>query len=451
MNDNPTRALIARSPMHVRQFILVVLCCLINMADGYDVLSLALAAPQITKEWGVAPQMLGIAFSATSVGLVLGAFLVAPLADRIGRRFVVLAALVLITVVHWCLAISSSIYMIAGLRLFMGIGLGTLVVSLNVLVAEFSNDRWRNVLLGILHSGFSLGMAVSGAIAAWLLEPFGWRYIFIGGGVLNILVLLIAIVFLLESPEYLTSRQPRDALNRVNSILTLLKHPPLAALPPMQIGKRAKTSIAALLAPDVRRTTILIWIASLTYAVVGYFLMNWKPQVLVNAGLTPTQASYVGIINGAFGTVGHLSIGLLSRWIEETRLTAMYFAMLVVTLVVFGLIPPSAVLLLGTSGVLTLFTVGAYTGLFLVAIKFYSTETRNSGVGFVVGWGRVGAIIGPMLGGLLIGAGFDRTMTFAVFASIAVIPVMTMFLAAGSQLTTASPAGPSATPATSEK
>jgi MFS family permease len=447
MNDNPTRALIARSPMHIRQVILVLLCCLINMADGYDVLSLALAAPQLTKEWGVAPQMLGIAFSATSVGLVLGAFLVAPLADRIGRRSVVLGALVLITIVHWCLAFSNSIWMVASLRFAMGIGLGTLVVSLNVLVAEFSNDRWRNVLLGILHSGFSLGMAVSGGVAAWLLEPFGWRYIFIGGGVLNIAVLLFALVFLLESPEYLTSRQPRNALAKVNSILTLMKHPPLHALPPIQSGKRTRISVAALLAPDVRRMTILIWIASLTYAVVGYFLMNWKPQVLVNAGLTPTQASYVGIVNGAFGTVGHLTIGLLSRWIEETKLTAIYFAGLVVTLVVFGTVPASPVLLLGTSGVLGLFTVGAYTGLFLVAIKFYSAEMRNTGVGFVVGWSRVGAIIGPMLGGLLIGAGFDRTMTFAVFASIAVIPVMTMFMAAGTQVAPA----PSGEPVTSEK
>lgn len=447
MNENPVRALIARSPMHIRQYVLVVLCCLINMADGYDVLSLALAAPTLTKEWGVAPQMLGIAFSCTSVGLVLGAIVVGPIADRLGRRWVVLAALVIITIAHWCLAVSNSIWMVAALRFAMGIGLGTLVVSLNVMVAEFSNERMRNVLLGVLHTGFSLGMAVSGATAALLLEPFGWRYIFVGGGVLNILVLMFAIVFLLESPEYLTTRQPRNALARVNAILEKLKHPPLQALPPMQAAQRQTMAFTALLAPDVRRTTILLWIASLTYAVVGYFLMNWKPQILVNAGLTPTQASYVGIVNGVFGTVGHLSIGLLSRWIEETKLTAIYFALLVVMLVVFGTVPASPLVLLGASGVLGLFTVGAYTGLFLVAIKYYSFEMRSTGVGFVVGWSRVGAIIGPMLGGLLVGAAFDRSLTFAVFASIAVIPVMTMFLAAGSGVTQA----PSARPATSEK
>ncbi|HVY80091.1 MAG TPA: MFS transporter [Steroidobacteraceae bacterium] len=430
MNDNPVRALIASSPMHVRQVILVALCCLINTADGYDVLSLALAAPQLAREWGVSPARLGIAFSASSIGLILGAMLVAPLADRLGRRTLVLAALVDVTVVHWCSAMAESISVMTALRLAMGLGLGTLTVSLNVLVAEFSSDRWRNVLLAILHMGFSLGMAVSGAVAALLLQPFGWRAIFVGGGVFNLGVLLVALAFLLESPEYLTSRQPRNALARINAVLAKLKHAPLGVLPPMPTHGRPKISVAALLAPGTRQATVLLWLASLAFAVVGYFLMNWKPQILVNAGMTPTQASYVGIVNGAFGILGHLSIAVLSKRIEETRLTGIYLGLMVVTLLVFGTIPASPVLLLGTAGMLNLFTVGAYTGLFLVAIKFYSAEARNSGVGFMVGWSRAGAVIGPMLGGLLIGAKLDREMTFAVFASIAVVPVLSMFLAA---------------------
>jgi predicted MFS family arabinose efflux permease len=273
-------------------------------------------------------------------------------------------------------------------------------------------------------------MAVSGAVAALLLQPFGWRAIFVGGGVLNLGVLLIALVFLLESPEYLTSRQPRNALARINSVLAKLKHAPLAVLPPMPTHDRPKISVAALLAPGTRQATVLLWLASLAFAIVGYFLMNWKPQILVNAGMTPTQASYVGIVNGAFGILGHLSIAVLSKRIEETRLTGIYLGLMVVILLVFGTIPASPVLLLGTAGMLNLFTVGAYTGLFLVAIKFYSAEARNSGVGFMVGWSRAGAVIGPMLGGLLIGAKLDREMTFAVFASIAVVPVLSMFLAA---------------------
>jgi AAHS family 4-hydroxybenzoate transporter-like MFS transporter len=158
--------------------------------------------------------------------------------------------------------------------------------------------------------------------------------------------------------------------------------------------------------------------------------MSWKPQILVNSGMTPTQASYVGIVNGAFGVLGHLSIAFLSKRIEETRLTGIYFAMIVITLVIFGTIPAEPVLLLATAGVLNMFTVGAYTGLFFVAIKFYSTEMRNGGVGFMVGWSRAGAIVGPMLGGLLIGAQLTRETTFALFAVIALIPVVAAFLAA---------------------
>jgi len=430
MNDSPTWALIARSPMHVRQFLLVALCCLINTTDGYDMLSLALAAPQLRKEWGVAPQLLGIALSATSVGIVLGSFLVARLSDRFGRRPVMLAALFIVAVAHGCSAMATSIWQIGVLRLGLGVALGTLVVSLNVLVAEFSNDRWRNVLLAFGHAGFSLGMAVSGAIAAWVLEPYGWRYIFVGGAALNLALLLLATIFLLESPEYLTLRQPRNALARINVILTRLRHPTLESLPPLAGGNPPKTRAAALLTPQLRQVSILIWIASLTFAVVGYFLMSWNPQILVNAGMTPTQASYVVIINAAFGTLGHLSMAYLSKWIEEARLTAIYFALMAAMLVAFGTVPASLPVLLGASGILTLFTVGSYTGLFLVAVKFYSTETRNVGVGFVVGWQRVGSIVGPMLGGLLIGANLDRLMTLAVFAAIAVVPVMSMSWAA---------------------
>lgn len=430
MNDSPTWTLISRSPMHVRQFIVVALCCLINTTDGYDMLSLALAAPKLGKEWGVAPQLMGMALSATSVGIVLGSLLVAQLSDRFGRRPIMLAALLIVTVVHGCSAIATSIWQIAVLRLGMGLALGTLIVSLNVLVAEFSNDRWRNVLLAFGHAGFSLGMAVSGAIAAWVLEPYGWRYIFVGGAVLNLALLLLAAVFLLESPEYLSVRQPRNALARLNGILTLLRQSPLESLPPLPGGRPPTTRVAALLTPQLRQVSILIWIASMTFAIVGYFLLSWNPQILVNAGMTPTQASYVVIINAVFGTLGHLSMAYLSRWIEETRLTAIYFALMAITLVLFGTVPASLPVLLGTSGILTLFTVGSYTGLFLVAVKFYSTETRNVGVGFVVGWQRVGSIVGPVLGGLLIGANLDRLMTLAVFAAIAVIPVMSMSWAA---------------------
>ncbi|PQA86416.1 MFS transporter [Hyphococcus luteus] len=434
-SDNPAREVIAQSPMSLLQFLVVGLCCLINMSEGYDVLSLGLAAPELTKEWSVSPEILGLAFSATSVGLALGAFFVAPVADRVGRRTVILAAVAIITVVHWLSAIAGSIWVILALRFVMGLGLGTLVVSLNVMVSEFSNERWRNLLIASLHTGFSIGMALSGLVAANVLDTLGWRYIFVAGGVLNCVVLILGYFFLLESPEYLTSQQPRNALQRINKVLGKLNFTQLDALPPKKVKTKGKPSFALLLSEGMRTQTILIWVASFAYAIVGYFLMNWKPQVLVNAGLTPVMASYVGVLNGVFGVVGHISIAILTKWFDNVKLTAAYFALLTVALIFFGMAPPAPWLLLTTAGVMTMFTVGAYTGVFLVAINIYTVEMRNTGVGYIVGWGRVGSILGPMLGGLLVGAGLGRMSVFAVFAVISVIPALTMLLAGGGRLT----------------
>ncbi|HEX7851607.1 MAG TPA: hypothetical protein VF485_17885, partial [Sphingomonas sp.] len=174
--------------------------------------------------------------------------------------------------------------------------------------------------------------------------------------------------------------------------------------------------------------TILIWIASLTYALVGYFLLNWKPTVLANAGLSPSLAAASGIITGACGAVGHLAMGLLGRRVGEGRLTAFFFSMAAVTLVIFGIMPAAPIPLLAMAGLTTFFVVGAYTGLFLVTAVMYPTAIQNTALGFVVGFGRIGAIIGPMIGGFLFSAGLTRMDTYIVFSIIAVIPAVTMYL-----------------------
>ena len=419
---------IARSPMRFQQYLLVALCCLINMTEGFDMLSLAYAAPVLSKEWGTPPALLGLTFSAASVGLALGSFALAPLADRWGRRPLMLGALVAITVSHACTSLTHSIYSLIALRLLMGLGLGILVVNLNVLVSEYSNDKRRNVLLASLHAGFTIGMMVSGLVSALLLRPFGWRAIFVAGAGMNVALLLLLFFFLRESPSFLISRQPHRALERLNRILRALGHSTLDSLPPRPPAAKKGAIFEAFFSPSRRTANLLIWAASLAFAVVGYFLLNWKPQVLVDAGLTATQASWGGVVQSAIGMLGHFTIGVMTKPGTERRTTALFFACMSVALVLFGTIHGGAVVMIGMGAILEFFTVGAYTGIFLVALAMYRPEIRTLGVGFVVGAGRVGAIIGPSIGGLLLGAGFGRGGTFAVFASISLLPIVTMIL-----------------------
>ncbi len=410
------------------QWLVVALCCFCNVADGFDIASLALAAPVLTKEWGVAPAVLGTIFGFASVGLSVGAFVVAPFADKIGRRPVMLAAIGSLAVALLATSVSTNVYQLAILRFITGVGLGTLVVCLNTTVAEFSTDKVRNIALAVLHLGFTIGTMTASGIAVLALEYSGWRMIFVAAGILNAITFFASLALLGESPEFLAKRRGIRDLDRINRLLIRSRQPALAQFPPAA-ATQARSSFKALLAPNLRQASILVWVASLTYAIVGYFLLNWKPTILANAGLSPTLAAASGMITGACGALGHLTMGLLAKQVGEGRLTAIYFALAAVSLIIFGIQPPDPVPLLAMAGVTTLFVVGAYTGLFLVAVKMYPADVQNTGVGFVVGFGRVGAIIGPMIGGFLLGAGLDRMDTYFVFSVIAVIPAVTMHLA----------------------
>lgn len=416
--------------MSIYQYAVIALCCIANIADGFDVVSLALAAPVLTGEWGIAPEVLGALFSASAVGLTIGAFLVAPMADKIGRRPIMLGAMGTLAVSVMATAFSTTVPHILVLRFITGIGLGTLVVCLNTCIAEFASDKARNLSLAIMHTGFTIGMMIGGGIAALLLETAGWRSIFIAAGIINTVTFILSLFLLAESPHFLMTRRKEGDLARLNKIHARMKMPLMTAFPPAIKESKAKEStFNALLGPGVRKLTILIWITAITYAIVGYFQLNWKPTILANAGLSPSLAAAAVIITGAFGTLGHLSIGLFARRVGESRITAIFFAMAAVSLTIFGVQPPNPIGLLTMAGVVTFFVVGAYTGLFLVAVIIYPPNVKNAGVGFIVGFGRVGAVIGPMIGGFLLGIGLDRMGTYFAFSAIAVIPAITMFWA----------------------
>lgn len=413
------------------QYAIVALCCLCNLADGFDVASLALVAPVLSKDWEISPETLGVIFTAASVGLALGAFLIAPLADRFGRRPLMLTAIGSLAVTLALTGAATGIVQMLVLRFLTGLALGTLVVCLNTTVAEFSTVRARNVSLALLHIGFSLGMATAGAAAATFLGSGDWRGVFYAAASLNVLTFVLALFLLGESPMFLLKRRAAGDLERYNRLERLMARgavSELPALPGTQAGGPA-WGMRNMLAPALRSETVLVWVTALTYAVVGYFLMSWKPTVLANAGLSPSLAALSVTIGSAFGVLGHLSIGIFARRFGEGQLTAVYFLCAVVTLLGFGLMPAQPVPLILMAGLTNFFVVGAYTGLFLVAVVIYPPESRNTGLGFMVGFVRVGAAIGPIIGGVLLGAGLTRMDTYFVFSAIAVIPAVTMYLA----------------------
>lgn len=412
-------------PMRLMQFVIVTICCLTNIADGADIAALAFSAPVLIKDWGLSPGVMGSLFGATAIGLATGAFLIAPVADRIGRRPLTLSACGILAVIMFLTAHTTSIAQFAILRFITGLCLGTLAVTLNVMVSEFSSGRWRNPLVSLLHTGFSLGTMTGGALAATLLEPYGWRAMFMATALLNTATFVLVLLFVTESPSFLIAKAGAGALEKLNRVFARLGQEPLTQLPEMPEGRK-KSRVSTLMSTGGAKSTILLWASQFIFAVISYLILNWKPTVLVNTGLTPTEAGYAGLASGAAGVVGHIVIGFTSREGREVSSTAFFFLLLCISLLLFALLPPTPWGLILSAGFTSFCNVGVFTGLVLIAIALYPPQVRTTSVGVLIGISRLGAITGPLFGGLLLELGFERMGMFVLLAGLSILPIIAM-------------------------
>jgi MFS transporter, AAHS family, 4-hydroxybenzoate transporter len=408
-------------PLTFWQIAVVSLCVLANICDGLDTTSIAYAAPLLLREWSISPQSFGLVLSAGALGMLVGALLVAPQADKVGRRTIIVAATATSSICMFGLAASQNLSQLLVFRFMVGIAVGALVPSLSIMVVEFSNEKRGNLFLSLVHIGFAIGAILGAAIGATVVEAYGWRAIFLTAGIITSITSIACYAMLPESVNFLLARQPSNALARANKILERFGESPLSELPPRPAAKvRTFTSIAAILGPNMLRATLLLWVASFARFFISYFLTGWKPQVLVMAGFTNRAAIAVGMATSAAASVGVLFMGLFAARIGSARATAIMLVSCAVALLSFGITEsPIPLVLLAAA---CMFTIeAAFTGTVITATRFYAVENRSTGVGFTLGIGRIGAIVGPYVGGALIGMGLDRSVYFPVYASAAVI------------------------------
>lgn len=389
----------------------IAICWIINMLDGFDVLAIAYTAPTITEEWQLASGQLGVVLSAGLIGMALGALFIAPLADRFGRKKVILYSLTLIGLAMLATAMANSIGSLIVARIITGLGVGGLLASLNTMVAEYSPDSRRNLAISFLQSGYPIGALAGGLIAAPLIPLFGWEMVFIVGGVASLLMVVVVLMFLPESLHYLTARRPENALQQVNRILTKLKHSAVSALPEVE-GEAPPPAVKEIFSPLLKSSTLLLWASFFMSMLTLYFLLLWTPQIIVNAGLPKEQGILVGATLNGGGLVGMLLLGHFSERFGLHRLIVLFFLFGAVTMVAFALVQVSVFLLLLLAFLLGFFTVGGMIGLYSVAAGLYPTTLRTTGLGWGIGIGRIGAIMGPNVAGVLMDMGWEQADYF---------------------------------------
>lgn len=415
MQSSDIDRLINRGRITTLQISVIFLCFLINMLDGFDVLSIAYTAPKIADEWALSPERLGIVFSASLVGMTLGAMFIAPLADRFGRRKLILACMVAISGSMVLSGFVSSVNELMLVRAITGLGIGGMLASINTMVAEYTPDRSRNLMIGLLHVGYSFGAAMGGVIAAIIMETYGWRSVFLIGGVASVLMLFVIYLVLPESMHFLIDQKPDTSVNQVNSILSRLGHEPATSLEASP-NQPESSGLKGILVGEYRSWSYSLWACFFMSMLTLYFLLSWTPKILTSAGLPLDQAIYAGVTLNVGGGIGMLFLGHISKWLGLRQMIRLFFVLGAACMALFAALGQQIALLLVITFFMGLFIMGGFIGLYSVAARLYPTKLRNTGLGWAIGIGRLGAIAGPYLAGIFMGFGWEQANYYLILS-----------------------------------
>jgi benzoate transport len=413
--------------MTLFQLTAVAICLVINMVDGFDVVAIAFAAPEIAREWSLPPTDLGILFSAGLVGMVVGALFFGPVADRFGRRAVILICLCIVSVGMLTSAAAQSLMQLVPLRILTGLGVGGMITSLNTMVAEYSSDRRRKLAISFLQAGYPIGAILAGVVSVYLISSFGWRSVFVFGGLLSASMILLVLFRLPESLDYLLDQQPPGALDKANNLLARLGHAQMAELPTRVAKDTGKAgAVSQLFSPELRTSTLSMWACYMVTMCSWYFVINWTPKILIDAGLSLEGGISGGLLLSLGGVLGGLALGLLAGRFRANRLVALFLVLSVVTMTAFGLLETNLGPMLGMTFLIGFFVAGSMIGLYIIIPDIYPARVRNTGTGWAIGIGRLGAVAGPYLAGILIAAGWDRSMYYFALSLPLVVAIVIM-------------------------
>jgi AAHS family 4-hydroxybenzoate transporter-like MFS transporter len=409
------------------QWLLFALCFFIVLLDGFDTAAIGFIAPSLLKEWGVDKPALAPVLSAALFGLATGAIVFAPLADRLGRRTILLASVLVFGVASGASAFATDLEQLTMLRFITGIGLGAAMPNAVTLMSEFCPDARRSVITNAMFCGFPLGAAFGGFLAAWMIPQWGWRSVLVLGGVAPLVLLAVMVFVLPESVRYLVARKVpaeriRKVLRRIHASAADATHYVMAERGAAPVGR-----VGMLFSGPYLVGTLMLWLAYFMGLVIFYALINWMPILFKEAGLAAQTATLISALF-PLGGVGAILAGWLMDRYNANRVIAIGFALTAVAVFMIGQT-------VGNVGLLTVtvFLAGALmntaqSSLPALAAAFYPTQVRVTGVSLMLGVGRFGGIAGSFLVAELSRRHLTFSQVFMVVAGAAVVSMVALLV-----------------------
>jgi benzoate transport len=406
MSNYDPRSLLATSPMTRVQYIAVILTVLLNALDGFDVLAISFATPGILKEWNISRLEFGVVASMELWGMAVGSFVLGSVADQIGRRRAILTFLVAMTLGSYMCSQAVSLFDLKLWRFFTGLGIGGMLAAINAASAEFSNDRSRNLWVALMTIGYPLGNVFCALFVSELLKTHSWRVVFEFAAILSAVLVPIVWFAVPESISWLCRKQPAGALDQVNKTLGRMGHPLIDALPPMPPPAQ-RPSMKDLLTPLMFRLTILMVIAYFAHITSFYYIIKWVAPIASELGYSGPVVADVLLWISVGGAAGGALLGFLAlRW-SVRLLTIAILVMSTIAISIFGRGQESLVELKTIVFFCGFFVNGGIVGLYTLLAISFPTHLRATGTGIVIGAGRGGAALAPIIAGYLLQHGMS--------------------------------------------
>lgn len=424
------RELVDKARMSRFQWTAVFLMVGLNALDGFDVLSISYASPGIAAAWGIDRAALGIVLSMELVGMAFGSLLLGNVADAIGRRKTILGCLVVMSGGMFAAATATDITTLCIYRVITGLGIGGMLASINAAVAEAANAKRRALCVVLMAAGLPIGSVIGGLISGELLKVHDWTAVFILGGVATAAFIPLVLWLAPESIAFEMHKRSPGALERINKTLKKMGHAAIDALPDVPAVK-PKAGLPLLFSRQFAALAILLALAYFMHIITFYYIIKWIPKIVVDMGFAAPTAAGVLVWASIGGSLGALTLGLLTLKARITALTIGAMLASTVAVIVFGQGWETLEHISIAAAVAGFFTNAPIVGLYAIIAQSFPTQLRATATGFIIGLGRGGAALAPVMAGFLFQAGWSLPTVSIIMGLAATVAALMLFLARG--------------------
>lgn len=422
------QTLINNNPISKYQWLILILCFITVAMDGFDTAIIGFIASDLVQEWGVNKASLGPVMSAALVGLAVGALTAGPMADRIGRKKVLILSIITFGSLSLISAFATSLNTLALLRFLTGLGLGAAMPNAATLMSEYAPQRRRALLVNLMFVGFPIGSSIGGFISAWLIPHFGWQSVLILGGVMPLILALVLAIWLPESARYLVVRnRPQPQITAVMRRIAPLPEGARLVLDEPDQPQQA-SAIGVIFSRRYIIGTLMLCFTYFMGLLIFYLLTSWLPLLIRETGATLAQASVITALFPLGGGVGVLIIGALMDRLEPNKVVAVSYLLTGLFVCLTGFATGSLVLMGIAVFIAGTIMNGAQSSMPALAAGFYPTLGRATGVSWMLGLGRFGGILGAFSGAFLMQAELSFRVIFMMLAIPALFSALALLV-----------------------